>query len=59
MTKTFTLTTFKNLSKKSTLNSKDLPEHELYHQIKPKLDELYRDPSEETIEKILNYANKK
>lgn len=59
MTKTFTPTRFKNLSKPSTLEQGDNPDQKLYEAIKPKLDELYREPSEETIAKILKYAKKR
>lgn len=59
MTKTFTPTNLKNLSKSSTSEQGDLPEQQFYKTIKPKLDELYREPSGETIAKILKYASKK
>lgn len=57
MTKTFTQTNFKKLSKS---NPGDEPsDQNFYKTIKPKLDELYREPSDETIAKILKYASKK
>jgi len=59
MTKTFTPTQFKNLSTPTTLEQGDTPDQKLYEAIKPKLDELYREPSEETIAKILKYAKKR
>jgi len=58
MTKTFTSTPFKNLSN-PTLEQGSNPDQKLYEAIKPKLDELYREPSEETIAKILKYAKKR
>lgn len=59
MTKTFTTTSFKNLSKPNASEQGDLPEQQFYQTIKPKLDELYREPSDETIAKILKHAIKK
>lgn len=60
MTKTFTPTLFKNLSNPATLEqAENNPDQKLYEAIKPKLDELYREPSEETIAKILKYAKKR
>ncbi len=59
MTKTFTPTRFKKLSKQESLGGDDVPEQEFYDSIKLKLDELYRNPSDETISKILKYARKK
>ncbi len=59
MTKTFTPTPFKNLSNPATLEQAENPDQKLYEAIKPKLDELYREPSEETIAKILKYAKKR
>lgn len=59
MTKTFTQTNLKNLSKQNALEQGDNSDQNFYKTIKPKLDELYREPSEDTIAKILNYANKK
>ena len=58
MTKTFTPTKFKNLSNPN-FEQGDNPDQKLYEAIKPKLDELYREPSEETIAKILKYAKKR
>lgn len=58
MTKTFTQTSLKNLSK-PTLEQADSPDQKLYEALKPKLDELYREPSAETIAKILKYAKKR
>ena len=59
MTKTFTPTQFKDLSNLTTLEQGNNPDQKLYDAIKPKLDELYREPSEETIAKILKYAKKR
>lgn len=60
MTKTFTPTPLKDLSTLSTLEQgNNNPDQKLYEAIKPKLDELYREPSEETIAKILKYAKKR
>lgn len=59
MTKTFTQTNLKNLSKPAPSEQGDSSGQNFYKTIKPKLDELYREPSDETIAKILNYANKK
>ena len=59
MTKTFTPTSFKKLSKQESSGDDDLPDQEFYNNIKQKLDELYRNPSDETIAKILEYARKK
>lgn len=59
MTKTFTPTPFKNLSTPTTLEQVENLDQKLYDAIKPKLDELYREPSEETIAKILKYAKKR
>ena len=59
MTKTFTPTSFKKLSKQESSEGDDLPEQNFYNSIKPKLDELYRNPSDETIAKILKHARKK
>ncbi len=59
MIKTFTPTSFKKLSKQESSGGDDLPEQEFYDSIKPKLNELYRNPSEETITNILKYARKK
>lgn len=56
MTKTSTPTRFKKLSKQEPSRGGDVPEPEFYNSIKPKLDELFTNPSEETINKILNYA---
>ncbi|RZK54339.1 MAG: hypothetical protein EOO87_10730 [Pedobacter sp.] len=58
MTKTFTQTNFKKLSK-SNASDDDSSGQTFYKTIKPKLDELYREPSDETIAKILKYASKK
>ncbi len=59
MIKTFTPTRLKRLSKQESLGGDDFPEQEFHDSIKPKLDELYRNPSDETIAKILKYARKK
>ncbi len=59
MTKTFTPTRFKELSNPTALEQGNNPDQKLYEAIKPKLDELYREPSEETIAKILKYAKKR
>lgn len=59
MTKTFTPTSLKDLSTLSTLEQENNPDQKLYEAIKPKLDGLYREPSEETIAKILKYAKKR
>lgn len=59
MTKTFTSTSLKKLSNSVTTLQEELPEQKFYESIKPRLDALYRVPSEETIAKILRYANRK
>lgn len=59
MIKTFTSTSFKKLSKQGSSEGDDFPDQEFYNSIKPKLDELYRNPSDETVAKILEYARKK
>lgn len=59
MTKTFTQPNFKNLPNQKTLEQDELSEHRIYKTIKHKLDELYREPSEDTIAKILKYAKKR
>lgn len=62
MTKTFTPTNFKNLPKPSAPeqdNENAMDNQKFYENIKPSLDELYREPSEETIAKILAYAKKR
>jgi len=62
MTKTFTPIRFKNLPISNAPehnNESDMETQKFYETIKPKLDELYKEPSEETIAKILAYANKK
>jgi hypothetical protein len=58
MTKTFTPTNFKDLSKSSP-RCDDKSSQKFYDSIKPKLDELFRDPSDETLQNILNHANSK
>ena len=58
MTKTFTPTQLKNLSAAKALEQGNA-DQKLYEAIKPKLDELYREPSDETIAKILKYAKKR
>lgn len=57
MTKTFTQTSLKNPC--AVPQQGDLPDQDFYKTIKHKLDELYREPSEETIAKILKFAKKK
>jgi len=59
MTKTFTSTHLKNLSNPEALEQSEIPDQKFYKAIQPKLNELYRDPSDETIAKILNYAKKR
>lgn len=59
MTKTSTPTRFKKLSKQEPSGDGDVPEPAFYNSIKPKLNELFANPSEETINKILEYAHKK
>ncbi|MDQ8005668.1 hypothetical protein [Pedobacter sp.] len=59
MTKTFTQTNLKNLSKSKALEQGDNSDQNFYKTIKPKLDELFREPSEETIAKILKHAQKR
>ena len=59
MTKTFTQTNLKNLSKSKALEQGDPSGQNFYKTIKPKLDELFREPSEETIAKILKHAQKR
>ncbi len=59
MTKTFTQTNFKNLSKPESLEQSNMPDQNFYEVIKPQLNKLYRNPSDETIAKILNHAKKR
>lgn len=59
MTKTFTQTNLKKLSKSKALEQGDPSGQNFYKTIKPKLDELYREPSDETIAKILKHAQKR
>lgn len=59
MTKTFTPTHLKNLSNPEALEQSEIPDQKFYEAIQPKLDELYRQPSDETIAKILKYAKKR
>ncbi|WP_293301815.1 hypothetical protein [Pedobacter sp. UBA4863] len=59
MTKTFTQTNLKKLSKPNPSEQGDFPDQRFYQTIKPKLDELLREPSEETIAKILKHAQKR
>lgn len=56
MTETFTPSSFKNLSNAENL---DFQDQKFYKSIKTKLNSLYRNPSEETIAKILSYTKKK
>lgn len=59
MIKTFTPTNFKNLSEVQGLEQVELSNEKFYTSIKQNLNKLHRDPSEETIAKILNYAKKR
>lgn len=59
MTKTFTPTNLKNLSKPEAFEQHNQDDQKFYEGIKQQLDQLYKEPSEETIAKILNYANKR
>lgn len=59
MTKTFTPTNLKNLSKPEAFDQPNQDDQKFYEGIKKQLDELYREPSEDTIAKILNYAKKR
>lgn len=59
MTKTFTQTNLKKLSKSKALEQGDPSGQNFYKTIKPKLDELYREPSDETIAKILKHTQKR
>ncbi|WAC41138.1 hypothetical protein [Pedobacter sp. SL55] len=59
MTKTFTQTNLKKLSKQNALEQGDNSDQSFYKTIKPSLDELYREPSDETIAKILKHVKKR
>lgn len=59
MTQTSTPNPPKNLSKKEAAVQSLQPEDKFYKELKPQLDELYREPSDETIAKILDYAKKR
>ncbi|MNK25904.1 hypothetical protein D3C87_442340 [compost metagenome] len=59
MTKTFTPTNLKNLSKLEVCEQNNQPDQNFYETIKPQLNKLFKEPSEETITKILNYAKKR
>ncbi|MFN0291290.1 hypothetical protein [Pedobacter helvus] len=59
MTKTFTPPNQKNVSKTETNEPSNQPDQHFYGSIKQQLNKLYREPSEETITKILNYAKKR
>jgi ribosomal protein L18E len=59
MTKTFTPTNFKTDSNNRNLEEVDNSEERFYRTIKSKLDALERNPSEDTISKILNHAKKR
>ncbi len=59
MTKTFTPTNFKNRSENRGFDEQESSEERFYGTIKSKLDDLRRQPSDETISKILQYAKKR
>ncbi|WP_461788506.1 hypothetical protein [Pedobacter sp.] len=59
MTKTSTPNPPKNLSKKEVAEQLLQPEEKFYRELKPQLDELHREPSDETIAKILDYAKRR
>ena len=59
MTQTSTPIHPKKSSKKEAVEQLLEPEENFYKALKPKLDELYKDPSEETIAKILAHAKKR
>ena len=59
MTKTFTPTNLKKQSKPEAFDQNNQDDQKFYENIKPQLDKLYKEPSEETIAKILNYAKKR
>ncbi|WP_113636722.1 hypothetical protein [Nubsella zeaxanthinifaciens] len=59
MTQTSTPIHPKKSSKKEAAEQLLEPEENFYKALKPKLDELYKEPSEETITKILAYAKKR
>ncbi|SOD15460.1 hypothetical protein SAMN06297358_2454 [Pedobacter xixiisoli] len=59
MTKTFTPTNLKNLSKPEAFDQQNQDDQKFYDGIKQQLDKLYREPSAETIAKILSYAKKR
>jgi len=59
MTKTLTPTHLKNSSKSEAFESKHQENQKFYEGIKQQLDTLRKEPSEETIAKILNYAKKR
>ncbi|MFN0257384.1 hypothetical protein [Pedobacter ureilyticus] len=59
MTKTFTPTNLKKQSKAEAFDQHNQDDQKFYENVKPQLDKLYREPSEETIAKILNYAKKR
>ncbi len=56
MTKTSTPTPLSNPSRKEVSPMEDFDEQTFYKSLKPKLDQLKKDPSTETIEKILRYS---
>ncbi len=63
MTKTSTLNEFSNLSSpqpiEKAIDEGDQQNLMFYNSIKSKLDQLVKEPSEETIQKILDYSKKK
>lgn len=59
MTKTFTPTNLKKQSKPDAFDQSNQEDQKFYDNVKPQLDKLYREPSEDTIAKILNYAKKR
>lgn len=59
MTKTFTPTNLKKQSKPEAFDQNNHDDQKFYENVKPQLDKLYREPSEDTIAKILNYAKKR
>jgi hypothetical protein len=62
MTKTSTTRNSESLACE-TIKAKDSPENRqdelFYHNLKPQLDKLIKNPTDETVEKILAYAKKK
>ena len=59
MTKTSTPTNPKNLATAEPVRQLVQNEEKFYDAIKPQLDQLYKEPSDEVIAKILDYAKKR